>query len=119
MLTTEEALSYFRVISGGRERSQVSDPDILPIKASDFSGLPPAFIVSADIDPLRDDGRHYAEAIRSAGGIAAYRNEPELVHGYLRARLMSKRAADSFSAVCEAAARLANGTLDSKFTGRE
>ncbi|MGE0239083.1 MAG: alpha/beta hydrolase [Parvibaculaceae bacterium] len=119
LLTTEEALSYFRVISGGRERAQVDDPDIMPIRAKDFSGLPPAFVVSADIDPLRDDARDYAEAIRKAGGIAAYRNEPQLVHGYLRARAMSRRAADSFSAICEAATRLANRTLDSGFTGRE
>jgi len=119
LLRTDEALSYFRVISGGRERSEVTDPDIMPLKARDFSGLPPAFIVSADIDPLRDDARDYADAIRKAGGIAAYRNEPELVHGYLRARVMSQRAALSFSAICEAVARLANATLTSDFTGRE
>jgi acetyl esterase len=119
LLRTDEALAYFSIISGGRERSQVTDPDIMPLKARDFSGLPPAFIVSADIDPLRDDARDYAEAIRKAGGIAAYRDEPQLVHGYLRARKMSQRAAASFSAICEAAARLANGTLTSDFTGRE
>lgn len=119
LLTTEEALSYFKIISGGRERMEVSDADIMPIKASDFSGLPPAFVVTADIDPLRDDGRDYVEAIRRAGGIAAYRNEPELVHGYLRARAMSRRAADSFSAICRAVTRLADRTLDSGFTGEE
>ncbi len=119
LLSTEEALSYFRIISGGRDRSEVDDPDIMPIKAKDFSGLPPAFVVSADIDPLRDDARDYAEAIRKAGGVAVYRNEPQLVHGYLRARAMSRRAAESFSAICEAATRLAKGTLDNSFTGRE
>lgn len=119
LLSTEEALSYFRIISGGRERAQVSDPDIMPIKAGDFSNLPPAFVVTADIDPLRDDGKDYVEAIRRAGGIAAYRNEPELVHGYLRARAMSRRAADSFSAICGAVTRLAERTLDSGFTGEE
>lgn len=119
LLTTEEALSYFRIISGGRERTQVSDPDIMPIKAADFSGLPPAFVVTADIDPLRDDGKDYVEAIRRAGGVAAYRNEPELVHGYLRARAMSRRAAGSFSAICRGVTRLADGTMDNGFTGEE
>lgn len=119
LLRTDEALSYFRIISGGQERSQVTNPDMMPLKAKDFSGLPPAFVVSADIDPLRDDARDYAAAIRAAGGVAAYRNEPQLVHGYLRARVMSQRAAASFSAICEAVARLANGTLTSDFTGRE
>jgi acetyl esterase len=119
LLRTDESLSYFRIISGGRERSEVTDPDIMPLKARDFSNLPPAFVVSADIDPLRDDARDYAEAIRRSGGVAAYRNEPQLVHGYLRARVMSRRAASSFSAICEAVARLANETLTSDFTGRE
>lgn len=119
LLTTEEALSYFKIISGGRERAQVSDPDIMPIKANDFSGLPPAFVITADIDPLRDDGKDYVEAIRRAGGIAAYRNEPELIHGYLRARAMSRRAADSFSAICRGVTRLADRTLDNGFTGEE
>src|SRR5262249_8565520 len=119
LLSTEEALSYFKIISGGRLRTQVDDPDMMPIKARDFSGLPPAFVLSADIDPLRDDASDEAAASRRAGGIAAYRNEPQLVHGYLRARTMSRRAADSFSAICEAVTRLASGTLDNSFTGRE
>lgn len=119
LLRTDEALSYFRIISGGQERSEVTNPDIMPIKAKDFSDLPPAFVVSADIDPLRDDARDYAQAIRKAGGIAAYRNEPQLVHGYLRARVMSERAAASFSAICEAVTRLAHQTLDNDFTGGE
>jgi acetyl esterase len=89
------------------DRDSESDPELMPLKAADFLGMPPAFVVTADIDPLRDDGRIYAERLRADGVAANYRNEPELVHGYLRARHMSGRAAASFAAMAEALVQLA------------
>lgn len=74
-------------------------PEISPLKATDFAGLPPALIVTADVDPLRDDGAAYAAALGGAGVPAVWRNEDQLVHGYLRARHMSRRAAESFAAI--------------------
>ena len=71
--------------------------------------MPPAFVVTADIDPLRDDGRIYVERLQADGVAASYRNEPELVHGYLRARHMSRRAAASFAAMGAALVQLAEG----------
>ena len=113
MLTTKEGAYYFAIRTGGLKREDVSDPELMPLKAPDFSGLPPAFVVTADIDPLRDDGQEYVRRLQAAGIAAQYRNEPQLVHGYLRARHMSKRAADSFAAICVAVEQLAGGTLQS------
>ena len=65
----------------------ITDPTVLPItlapaNAADLSGLPPAFIGTAEHDPLRDDGARYAEMLNAAGVPAELSNEPNLVHGY-------------------------------------
>jgi acetyl esterase len=107
MLTRAECLHYSKVRSGGLERSEIGDPEISPLLARNFSGLAPAFVVTADIDPLRDDGPDYVAWLREAGVAAEHRNEPQLVHGYLRARTMSRRAAESFAAICAVVSRFA------------
>lgn len=44
-----------------------TDPRVSPLRADDLSGLPPATLVVAELDPLVDDGRAYAKALLSAG----------------------------------------------------
>jgi acetyl esterase/lipase len=49
------------------DEAQRSDPRFAPMRATELSGLPPAIVVTAEFDPLRDDGRAYAAALTAAG----------------------------------------------------
>ena len=66
--------------------SDQPSPYAMPLLAVDFSGLPKAFIAVAQFDPLRDDGRLYAERLQAAGVATVLYPGKGLVHGCLRAR---------------------------------
>ena len=106
-LTAADVRYYAKIRAGGP--APENDPTFSPLAAPDFSGVAPCFAVTADIDPLRDDAKAYAERLRAAGGAAISVNELGLVHGYLRARHMSARARQSFGRITNAISRLGQG----------
>jgi len=78
----------------------MSDPkalptDLAPANAATLAGLPPAFIGTAEHDPLRDDGGKYAEMLAAAGVPVQLSNEPTMVHGYASLAMASPVAAEA------------------------
>jgi acetyl esterase len=68
-------------------------PRVSPLFETDFEGLTPAVIVTAEHDVLRDEGDAYANSLRRAGVPVAHRCEPGLIHGFLGLDLQSSAAA--------------------------
>lgn len=62
------------------DASDQTHPHASPLHAADLSGLPPAWITTCGADPLRDDGRVYAERLRDAGVPVEHRHLAGHVH---------------------------------------
>ncbi|MFL1419836.1 alpha/beta hydrolase [Pseudomonas fildesensis] len=83
LLSTADTDSYLALYLLGAGKPS---PYAMPLLAEDFSGLPKAFIAVAQFDPLRDDGRLYAERLQAVGVDVLLYPGKGLIHGCLRAR---------------------------------
>ncbi|MFE6794730.1 alpha/beta hydrolase [Paenibacillus chitinolyticus] len=63
-------------------KEEIRNPYAYPIHYKDFGGLPPAMIVTAQYDPLRDSGKAYADKLIGAGVEVTYKNYETLIHGF-------------------------------------
>jgi acetyl esterase len=111
LLPVRDSGGYRGIYAGGEDRIPREDPEFAPLCAPDLRGLPPAAIFAAGIDPLRQDAEDYAALLGAAGVPTMFRNEAGLVHGYLRARHMSRVAVRSFAAMAAALGEMACGTF--------
>ena len=82
-LLTTAAMTYFRDQYLGGDDGLLTDWRASPIRHPSLAGLPPAWIVTAGYDPLRDDGRAYADALTLAGTPAQMICFERQMHGFV------------------------------------
>ena len=102
---TADSIRYYRGHYLASE-AEWTDWRASPLLAGDLSRLPPALVLTAGYDPLRDEGRQYADALSAAGNRVQYVCFERQIHGFIT---MSKVIDEALTAVdlCGAALRRA------------
>jgi acetyl esterase len=98
-LTTGDMQWYWQQFLGNPLR--LEDSRIAPLRA-DLAGLPPAYVLTAELDPLRDEGEAFGERLQRAGVPAQIVRAPGLVHGFARLTAHSGAAAQAVAAAARA-----------------
>ena len=91
---------FYRHYYGGGER--IGEPRAAPGLIENVSGLAPATILTAGLDPLRDEGAAYAERLAHAGAPVDYRCYEGTVHGFMGMGKVLPHAEDALDRIAEA-----------------
>jgi len=95
---TNEALEWFR--SQYVPKPEVrTDPYVSPLLAKDHSNLPPAVVITAQFDPLRDEGEAYAEKLEQAGVPVEFVRFDGMLHGFISFVGLMDQAADALDLI--------------------
>jgi len=98
-LTRSSMDFYWKCYLGEDKAGKSTDPLATPMIADDLKGLPPAFVLVAEYDPLIDDGVAYAHRLMQAGVETGFYSAHRMIHGFVRARIDGRDAAKAFSAL--------------------
>jgi len=85
--------------------AEAENPHACPLRARDFSGLPPAFVMSAEYDPLRDEAELYGQPLRAAGVPTEITRRAGMNHGFLFCVGLVSGADAALAAACAWARR--------------
>ena len=97
VLTRADVEAFRDLYLGGQDPRE---PYVSPLLAADHSGLPPALVQVAELDPIRDDGLRYAAALRAAGVPVRTTTYVGMPHGYLSFPGFCRSAPQAMAELC-------------------
>ncbi len=94
-LLTKDAMLWFQQKYTPNPADKCN-PAVSPIYQTDFKNLPAAFVITAEYDPLKDEGMEYAEKLKLAGNSVLQKDYKELVHGFFNIPKISDEAMQAY-----------------------
>jgi acetyl esterase len=83
------------------DASEGTHPHASPLRAPQLSGLPPTLVITAEYDPLRDEGEFYAEKLRAAGIATTLTRYEGVNHGFMFWVGVVDKAGAAMNEACE------------------
>jgi acetyl esterase len=109
MLTADSMRWMWSTYLGGAAAS--NDPYACPSAATDLAGLPPAHVITAEFDPLRDEGESYAAALRAAGVATEHVRYDGQIHGFFSMHGLAPQSKVAIEGACAALRRAFAGEI--------
>lgn len=81
LLTKKRIEDYMELYQ--KEKSDAQNPYYAPLEAVNFESMPETLIITAELDPLRDEGELFAEKLINAGNHVELHRFPDVIHGFL------------------------------------
>ncbi|HYL99432.1 MAG TPA: alpha/beta hydrolase [Blastocatellia bacterium] len=100
LLTSRDMVWFFEQYLNSAEDG--TNALVSPLRAERLDGLPPALVITAEFDPLRDEGEMYAARLRDCGVTAETRRYDGMIHAFLSLSSMSDRARKALNETGEA-----------------
>ena len=97
ILTAKHIRDYMDMYCSRREDR--SNPYLAPLLAEDFSRQPETLIITAEFDPLRDEGEEYGRKLREAGNTVVIRRMEDTLHGYFSLSIRYSAVKDTYNII--------------------
>ena len=94
LLTSEKMADYLKLYESKPEDRE--NPYFAPLCAEDYSNLPDTLILTAEYDPLRDEGEEYGRRLRQSGGRVHIERIAGALHGYFALGIQHLYVQESF-----------------------
>lgn len=96
LLTSERVSEYIDLYANGCDKT---DPYFAPIMAEDFSNMPRTLIITAELDPLRDEGEAYGEKLKKAGTEAYVLRINKALHGFFAMSVGARQTRTAYNII--------------------
>lgn len=98
LLTAEKMETYLNLYQ--KESKDRKNPYFAPLLAKDVRGLPKTLILTAEFDPLRDEGERYGQELKKAGNQVEIKRIPDAIHGYFALGIKNIYVKESLHLIC-------------------
>ena len=98
LLTAEKMETYLNLYQ--KEAKDRENPYFAPLLANNVRGLPRTLILTAELDPLRDEGERYGQRLKEAGNQVEIKRIPDAIHGYFALGIKNIYVKESLHLIC-------------------